>query len=90
MEYVYLSTWPRSLLLLEAGLVSVCPEGATCFQLYVALWGLLLDHLCVCVYVCVCVCACVRTYVCVYVRTCVCTYVRVCVHAYVRVCVCVR
>ena len=87
MEYVYLSTWPRSLLLLEAGLVSVCPEGATCFQLYVALWGLLLDHLYVCVYACVC--ACVRTYVCVYVCTCVCTYVRVCVHAYVRTCVCV-
>ena len=56
----------RSSLLFEAGLVSVCPEGATCFQLYVALWGLLLDHLCVCacvrvcVCVCVCVCACVR------------------------------
>ena len=39
-----------SFLLLEAGLVSVCPEGATCFQLYVALWGLLLNHLHMCVY----------------------------------------
>ena len=39
-----------SFLLLEAGLVSVCPEGATCFQLYVALWGLLLYHLHMCVY----------------------------------------
>lgn len=50
----------RSSLLFEAGLVSVCPEGATCFQLYVALWGLLLDHLCVCACVHVCVCARVR------------------------------
>ena len=68
MEY---ARYRRSLLF-EAGLVSVCPEGATCFQLYVALWGLFLDHLCVYMCVCVCVCVCVHAYMCV----CACARVR--------------